>query len=697
VAAFDTRVAEEDIPSRPLRALLNALGYAARSIAGGMQKKGGELAIPPNVTHLRIRVRSWMRRKWDMALALISLLVLTACVASSPGLGTPTPDQVQSTPFSNALVSQGTTIVPEIRNWLLENAIPFTTTEPGTDMTDLMPLKKIVGDARIVALGEATHGTHEFFQMKHRILEFLVKEMGFTAFALEASWPEASLVDNYVQTGQGDPAQLLAGLGFWTWNTQEVLDLIQWMQTYNEARGEAPAVTFSGFDMQSPGMALRRVVKYLAGVDQAAAERADALFGCIRPYQAATQAYAELSQEVRAQCRNDLQAVYDLLSQHQTDYTASTSPVEFAQALHSARVVQQFEDVFSIGVGNSAARDRYMAENISWLLDEAGPGARMVVWAHNVHVGVNPTARDSMGAWLRKQYGDALVSFGLTFYSGSFNALTMKGPDQFGGLAVHQVGPPPDNSYEHYFHSAGLARFLLDLRGIQPDTPATEWLFGPYLLRHIGAAYSAANPEASFQAMALPKVFDVIIYFEDTSPSHLLGQPSGWDTGIEPTYPSQPVNLGFEDGTAHWALFSDRPQDYTIGTATDNAHSGTASGYIRATTEAAAGYGALLQRFAADQYLGQRLRMSAYVRTNAVSAGSGVLLRLDGPDSMLAISNMQERPITGTTDWTRYDIVLDVPADAVNIAFGAWLAGSGLLEFDDFQFEAVGAEVPTTP
>jgi hypothetical protein len=444
-------------------------------------------------------------------------------------------------------------------------------------------------------------------------------------------------------------------------------------------------------------MAVDNVIQYVRRVDPAASQQVEALFSCFRPYQEALQSYAEASLAIRAQCRQDLQAVVDLLDQRQTDYEGRSSRVEFAQALHSARMVQQAESVFSVANGDHPARDRYMAENVSWLLDQAGPNAKMVVWAHNGHVGVDSTSGESMGAYLRKQYGNALVSFGLTFYSGSFNALTMTESGQFGALAVHQVAPPSENSYEYYFHSAGLARFALNLRGIQRGTPATDWLFGPHLLRYVGAGYTDANPEAFFRAVVLSEMFDVIVFFEHTSPSHLLGLQSGLSMPSPPTYPSQPGNLGFEDSTSSWALFSDRSQDYTMGTDSGILHGGTASGSIRSAAEKAAGFAALLQTCAADRYRGQRLRMSAFVRTDSVIKGAGVLMRVDSASNVLAIRNMQDRPIQGTTDWTRYDIVLDVPNDSSDIVFGAWIQETGQIWFDDFRLEAVGTDVPLTP
>jgi erythromycin esterase len=151
--------------------------------------------------------------------------------------------------------------------WLRANAIPFETTEPGSKFEDLLPLKALIGDARIVALGEATHGTHEFFQMKHRLVEFLVEEIGFSLFAMEVGWAEADSVNNYVHTCEGDPVTTLAGLGYWTWNTQEVLDMIRWMCVHNQKPGDAPEIGFAGFDMQLPDTAITNVISYFQRVE----------------------------------------------------------------------------------------------------------------------------------------------------------------------------------------------------------------------------------------------------------------------------------------------------------------------------------------------------------------------------------------------------------------------------------------------
>jgi len=161
--------------------------------------------------------------------------------------------------------------------WVKQHAIEFGSCEAGHGFEDLEPLKNIIGDARIVALGEATHGTREFFQMKHRLVEFLASEMGFTIFSIEASTPESYAVNPYVlgEDNQSDPKALIAGMYFWTWNTEEVLAMVEWMRAFNRAEREAGSgrrIEFTGFDMQTPDVASAIVRAAVEEVDKDLAE-----------------------------------------------------------------------------------------------------------------------------------------------------------------------------------------------------------------------------------------------------------------------------------------------------------------------------------------------------------------------------------------------------------------------------------------
>lgn len=152
-----------------------------------------------------------------------------------------------------------------VTEWIRTNAIRLQTPVAGHGFADMQPLKKVIGDARIVSLGEATHGTREFFQLKHRMLEFLATEMGFSIFSIEANMPEAYKLNDYVLNGTGDPVKLIKGMYFWTWDTQEVLDMVLWMREFNKSgKGR---VEFTGFDMQTPAVAAGIARDFVAKAD----------------------------------------------------------------------------------------------------------------------------------------------------------------------------------------------------------------------------------------------------------------------------------------------------------------------------------------------------------------------------------------------------------------------------------------------
>ena len=435
-----------------------------------------------------------------LILAAIMVFLTASCIGPHSPTYTTTPTAVtQPTTGSSSTLSADV-------QWLKANAIPFETAEPNSGSEDLMPLKKIVGDARIVALGEATHGTHEFFQMKHRMLEFLVEEMGFNTFAMEAAWPEANLVNDYVHTGKGEPAQILRGYAAGG-DAPEVLDMIEWMRAYNENPNNTRKISFYGFDLGQAGpMAGDNVVQYGQKVDPQAAKQLADDYAC----------YPQTS----VACQTKWQAAYDWLAQHQADYTTKSSAEEFGLALQSARVAIQYQ-TFAASNGNGLIRDPYMAENVTWILNQAGPDAKIVLWAHNDHVGISGEEHPFMGDYLRKQYGNQMVVFAFLFYQGSFHACGMSNPQTL-GIGVFQVGAPPTNSYESFLHEAGLPRFFLDLRSVRAGGAASDWFLVPHPYRRIGGCYRPTVWGSGFDTAALAKKFDVAIYFQDTSPSLLL-------------------------------------------------------------------------------------------------------------------------------------------------------------------------------
>lgn len=404
--------------------------------------------------------------------------------------------------------------------WLATHAVPFAMVEPGNSDSDLEPLREMVGSARVVGLGEGTHGTREFFLLKHRVFQFLVREMGFTHFAIEATGPGARDLNRYVLTGEGDAALLLRNLYFWTWNTEEVLDLIQWMRSWNITAPPERRVQFAGFDMQHPGRAAGTVLVFIRREEQQNPTIADDSYACIMPYFStfggttlpkSAEEYRALPSETRAQCRASLQAMYDFILDRSATYEAATSHDVYENLLHSARQVQQFEEMISST--DVSVRDRFMAENTLWLLEQAGPGARMMLWAHNAHIGRLPGAMgDSLGAALGSDY----VNLGFLFGTGHINAVADGGSD----VRPWSVSLIPEFSVEAVFSRTGQPRLLLDTRLVPGGGADAAPLRGPIPMRRIGARY---NPDWNwFYASLFPQDFDLLMYVETSTPTRLL-------------------------------------------------------------------------------------------------------------------------------------------------------------------------------
>ena len=394
-------------------------------------------------------------------------------------------------------------------DWLKAAAQPFATTEARTGTNDLAPLHPLVGNARIVSLGEATHGSREFFTMKHRILEFLVEEKGFTVFAIEANLPEADRVDDYVMHGTGDAKSALAGMYFWTWYTEEVLDMIEWMREYNLRRGDKPPVRFRGFDPQFAHYAVEEVEAYVARVDPARSAEYKARFDCIRAFRVPS-GYTTLPFTYRNQCFAQIGDAYKAFSARREEYTSRSSAEEYERFHRYATVIVQAESIWS----NRVNRDYYMAQNVEWLAEVAHPGEKLVLWAHNFHVGTY--SGSSMGSSLRQRYGSEMVIFGFSFDRGGFTAIGS-------GMLGPQLQPDgPATGWEAFFRKAEKPLFFLDLR--RPFSPqAAAYLAQNQRMWSIGASWDASKIELNHRPLIwLKTAYDVVIYIETVTPSRRL-------------------------------------------------------------------------------------------------------------------------------------------------------------------------------
>jgi erythromycin esterase len=410
-------------------------------------------------------------------------------------------------------------------DWLRANASPLVTADPQASRGDLAPLQQMIGSAHLVGLGEDTHGTREFFLMKHRIVEMLVTDMGFTTFAIEAAAPEANDLNRYLLTGEGNPKVLLSRLYFWTWNTREVADMIEWMREWNAGAAPSRRVQFLGFDTQYPGGAMDSVQAFVTRIRPSDSAYVALRFNCMNPYRNVgpnasrslyPSFYAGQPATAKAACAAGLQEVRDLVAADSARNDAHLPASAYTLKLHDARLVQQFE--IMIGQRDAAAsalaRDRLMAENVGWIREQAGPGARIVLWAHNGHISSVPQA---MGSYLRSSYGADYVNLGFLFGTGGFNAVGENGE----GLKAWTATLVPGSSIEAIFLGTGRSSLLLDTRTLT-DAGAPAQVRGPLPMRSIGSTFSTANESAYFTVSLFPNDFDLLVYLQTTTPSTLL-------------------------------------------------------------------------------------------------------------------------------------------------------------------------------
>jgi erythromycin esterase len=460
----------------------------------------------------------FMSRATRRFIALVCLLSVSIGLPSCNG---PPPSKVEPAPTLSATQS-----------WIKQHAIVLKTTDPRAPLDDLLPLQPLIGTASLVGLGEATHGSHEIFTMKHRLLEFLVERMGFTMFAMEGGWSAGEQINQYVLTGQGDAAQVLQQFGFWVWNTQEVLDLLKWMRAYNADSQHARKIAFAGFDCQIiEANTYESVMQYFQAVDPRRVATVAALYQGLRPEPGVStdtygNAYAHLPPSTLQRYVTKAQQVYGLLTQQKAAYEKRSSPQAFALAIQQARVIVQHAQFFSISSAHpdqaGSFRDEAMAENTAWLHEQTPSGKKLALWAHEGHLATGE--QPAMGWYLRQRYGSSYLAVGTSFYEGSFNAHGLDNKRQVTPVQPFHVHLSEPGSYNDTFGHLGLSLFALDLRHLA-DGATDQWVQVPHYFAMIGALYEGST-DSYMSLIFLPHYFDVLIHIQKVTASHLLPLPA---------------------------------------------------------------------------------------------------------------------------------------------------------------------------
>src|SRR5579859_3827015 len=408
---------------------------------------------------------------------------------------------------------------------------------------DLGPLLERIGDTRVVLLGEASHGTAEFYRMRERISRELIERKGFSFIAIEGDWPDAARIDHYVRHATYPASEWTAFARFptWMWRNREVREFVDWLRERNGRVEAGRRIAFHGLDLYSLYTSIRSILTYLDDVDPQTAEIARQRYGCLTPWQAdpATYGHAALTGTYQT-CEHEVVSMLSVLLQKHRAY-AEHDGERFLDALQNAKLVASAEEYYRIMYYGSRAswnlRDSHMFGTLQNLLQFHGPQSKAIVWAHNSHVGDSAATEKSargeynIGHLCREEFGNAAYSIGFGTNSGTVAAAS----DWDGPMEIKAVRPALPESYERLCHDAGGARFLLPLR-----TPRSARLIGALtksrLERAIGVIY---RPETELQSRyfqaVLPRQFDEYIWFDQTEA--ITPFKTGELEGLPDTYP----------------------------------------------------------------------------------------------------------------------------------------------------------------
>lgn len=413
---------------------------------------------------------------------------------------------------------------------------------PPVDDPEFAELFDRFADARVVLIGEASHGTSEFYRARAAITRRLVERHGFNIIAVEADWPDAAKIDRY--TRHQDPSTWIER-GFkrfptWMWRNQDVADFAAWLRMHNESLTPEQRVEFRGLDVYSLGTSIREVLDYLDRVDPLAASAARRRYGCLSPWHEEPATYGRKVMLGEPSCEDQVVEQLRVLLDQQLDYLDRDGG-SFFNAERNARVVLAAEQYYRAMYRGSTEswnlRDRHMFDTLRALLEHRGDEAKAVVWAHNSHIGnaastsMGWSGEFNIGELCRTAFGRDAVLIGMATDRGEVAAAD----DWDEPMQVKQIRPSRPDSWEQLFLRAGIPSSLTCWRD---DAELRLALARPRLERAIGVIYRPTTERQShyFQAI-LSEQFDALIWLEQTSAVTPIGPQQIDDQIVPDTYP----------------------------------------------------------------------------------------------------------------------------------------------------------------
>ena len=602
-----------------------------------------------------------------------------------------------------------------VSEWISENSTTIKTVKAGKGFDDLETFGEMVGDARIVALGEPTHGNREVFQMKHRLVEYLVTKKGFNIFALECPFGEALDINRYVVDGIGDPEKALAGIYIWTWDTKEVLDLIKWMRTYNANPNNERKVKFYGFDPQDPERGASFMLEYLKKVDPELEEVVRPELGILAtPFSdpIAMGRRQWIPEESDALSLKEINKVMAAFENKKEQYVALSNLKEYELAKLHARQAEIFIlENHNDGVNYSYERDYGQAKNVKWTLEYEGDDSKLIAWAHNVHVNNaykpashkedpnQPTAK-WMGHYLKKWYQEDVKIVGFFYNKGEFSGLDESIPSQ--GFKNFTVGNAKEGSLEQKMAQANLTNAFIDLSKLPQDGPVFNWFNRPIPTRYSWAFYNENKPHEYYWPHHMTQDFDALIFLNETTGTLPINKSDYDNVWMLNTKLDQPTNLDFEESPIGetpkgWIAWSRFKRLGVTMTTSNEAYTGNKS--LKIHRPEGPKYGEIgpnvLQVIDAKPYRGKNIRLKAAAKAD-VNPDSFALLHLKIESWSEDDTHQSSEPPSFDSldkfkiengEWKQYTIEAFVPENANNITYSVNLKDFGTVWLDTVEIE----------
>jgi erythromycin esterase-like protein len=419
--------------------------------------------------------------------------------------------------------------------------------QPISGAGDLDPLMNAIGDSRYVLLGEASHGTSDFYTWRAEISKRLVTEKGFSFIAVEGDWPDCYTVNQYVKGLSGESAEevlhAFSRWPTWMWANREIVALAEWMRDYNARRPASQQAGFFGLDVYSLWESMHSVLEYLEGMDPDLANNARRAYSCFEPYEEDAQEYARATALVPTSCEDEAVRILSALRSRAPEFR-DDGPDAYFNAEQNALVARNAELYYRTmvrgGPGSWNVRDNHMVETLNRLMQHHGPDAKAIVWEHNTHIGdarFTDMARSGMvnvGQLVRQEHG----SDGVTLLGFGTHRGTVIAGDEWGApMQRMRVPEARDGSYEAAMKSAGVPDSLFIFpRG---DDERTVQLREPRGHRAIGVVYDPRTEHwGNYVPTILPGRYDAFIYIEETRALDPLHMRVTQDGDLPETYPS---------------------------------------------------------------------------------------------------------------------------------------------------------------